>query len=767
MVMERFAEVTTPLAPVELEFARLSGRDRLSRCFRHELTLLCDDPEIASDKLLGEAITVKVSGAVDDDAAPRFFHGLVDEFSFRGNDEDERFVYRLVLRPTFFFLSKTMDNRIFQQMSVPDIVSSVLDEAGVSNYRMDLTGSYPVREYCVQYGESNLDFVQRLLEHEGMFYFFEYEDGAHTMVICDKLDAFKEPPGAEEIMFEQGGVQRTGEQNMITSLRRTDTASPAKYVHTDYDFTKPSADLMEMSEDSGWHSGDDKERYFYPGTYTELGRGNDLASVRNAEDRALRQVIRANSTATAPRSGHCFKLVDCPREADNIEYAIIEASYEIWEGQYYAGATRSGEEQGFRATYRLIPADTDYRPARTTPKPVMKGPQTAVVVGPGGEEIHTDEYARVKVQFHWDRLGKEDENSTCFIRVSSVWAGSGWGFIQIPRIGQEVIVDFLEGDPDQPIITGRVYNAEQMPPYALPGEATKSGWKSNSSKGGGGWNELMFEDKKGSELVYFQAEKDHDELVKNNETRHIGNDWSEDVVHDATQWVGHDRSEKVDNNKDTTVGVDRTVSIGNNDTETVGVNRSLTVGANETISVGSNSTETIGLNHTQSVGVAQAITVGAARSDTVGAAEVRQVGGPQANTIGASRTMTVGSDQAHTIGASDTWTVASDQTITIGGSQSLTIAKDQTIETGGARVEKIAKGSSIEIGEDGQIKVGKDLIIEAADSIVIKVGKAAISMKKDGTINIEGKDLTLQGSGKINAKASKDITMKGSKINQN
>ncbi|RVC41610.1 type VI secretion system tip protein VgrG, partial [Mesorhizobium sp. M4B.F.Ca.ET.088.02.2.1] len=239
----------------------------------------------------------------------------------------------------------------------------------------------------------------------------------------------------------------------------------------------------------------------------------------------------------------------------------------------------------FRIVLGLAPTKLPYRPPRITPRPIMRGPQTATVVGPSGEEIFTDKYARVKVQFHWDRLGKKDENSSCFVRVSQTWAGSGWGFIQIPRIGQEVIIDFIEGDPDLPIITGRVYNASQMPPYGLPGNATQSGWKSNSSKGGGGYNELMFEDKAGSELVNFQAQKDHNLLIKHDRTKLVQHDQSDRIDHDAKHSVGHNLDEDVGNNKTVKIGVDQTTDIGNNDTETVGANRSLTVMANETIHV--------------------------------------------------------------------------------------------------------------------------------------------------------------------------------------
>ena len=472
-------------------------------------------------------------------------------------------------------------------------------------------------------------------------------------------------------------------------------------------------------------------------------------------------------------SGAKFKFTNFPRETENDEYVVLRSDYLMWDDQYRSGMDRDGA--GYEVTLALAPTSIPYRPSLRTPVPVMRGPQTATVVGPSGEEIYTDKYSRVKVQFHWDRLGKDDENSSCFVRVSSVWAGSGWGFIQIPRIGQEVIVDFLEGDPDAPLITGRVYNASQMPPYGLPDNATQSGWKSNSSPGGGGFNEMRFEDKKGEEEVYFQAEKDHNELVKNNESRTIGHNFKEDVGNDATQSIGHDRTESVVNDKAVDVGNNRTVSIGVDDTETVGSNRSLTVGANEKIAVGSNSSESIGLNHSQTVGAVQTVTVAAARVDSVGAGESRNVGAAQKNVIGGTRSVTVQKAQTHTINAEDTWAISKDQTVTVGGNHSLTISKDQTITlTGnqswtneGGRLIKVGKGQTHDVAEDVWIKAGKAMMLEAADSIVLKCGSASISMKKDGTINIEGKDITIKASGKINGKASGEMTLKGSKVNIN
>jgi len=739
-------DVTGPFPADKFRFVRMSGHDEISRPFQYDLEMLKtdagDDVDVSS--VLGQSVTLKVATSNGD----RFFSGLVDEFGISGFSANE-VLYFATVRPWLWFLSKTTDNRIFQNKSVIDIIEEVFGGYPDARFEKRLRETYEPREYCVQYGESDLDFVQRLMEHEGIFYFFEHADGEHRMVLTDSVSELAAVPGYDTLQFfgETGAAE--GHDEGMRTWRRVSRAVPAVYEQTDYDFVKPAADLTSRSEEPLGHTLDDGALYHYPGTYTELGRADTLSLVRREEVQAPSRSVEATGDAAGLWSGAKLTLESHPLDAENIAYTVLRIDYVFSNGQYDPEALGPATAMSLR--YRLMPHEVAFRPARITPKPVMKGPQTAVVVGPSGEEIFTDQYARVKVQFHWDRLGGNDEASSCFVRVSSVWAGSGWGFIQIPRIGQEVIVDFLEGDPDQPIITGRVYNAAQMPPYELPGNATQSGWKSNSSPGGGGWNELRFEDKAGEEEVYFQAEKDHNELVKNNETRNIGNDWVEDVGRDATQSVGNDRTESVGHDKSTSVGNNRAVSIGVDDDETVGSNRSLTVGADETISIGTNSTETVGANHTQNVGSAQSLSVGTTRSRTVGAAESVTVRAAQAVTVGAARNVTVGAEQVHSVANDDSWN--------IGGSQSTDIGEARTIRVG--------KTSALDAGENVAVNAGKNILIEAADSIVIKCGKAAISMKKDGTISIEGKDVNVKGSGKINVKASSDITMKGSKINQN
>jgi type VI secretion system secreted protein VgrG len=767
MADDRNITVSTALGD-KLLFAQMEGFDEISRCFRYETGLISKDINVKAEDILGTPVTITVRI----DSAKRFFHGIVAEFAFHEYREDYAH-YRVVLRPWLWFLINRSDNRIFQKKSVVEIIEAVFKPHAHVKVEKRLKASYPPRDYCVQYRESDLDFVQRLMEHEGIFYHFDHADGEHTLVLSDANASVKDAEGFETIKFRGEAGNVIAQDDVITDFLPRASVRSGAYVHTDYDFKKPATDLMTKSEAPKSHEAAKGELYHYPGDYIEVGAGEPLAAIRLEEAQAPHVRVDAAGNVRGLWSGVSFQLDEFEREADNQKYLVLRSDYEMWDDQYRAGMQRQGE--GFGVRLKLQPLSLTFRPERRTPRPLMSGPQTAVVVGPSGEEIFTDEYSRVKVQFHWDRLGNKDENTTCFVRVSSVWAGSGWGFIQIPRIGQEVIVDFLEGDPDMPIITGRVYNAAQMPPYGLPANATQSGWKSNSSPGGGGWNEMRFEDKKGSEEVYFQAEKDHNELVKNNESRTIGNDFAEDVGHDAKQDIGHDRTETVGNDKSVTVGHDQTTSIGNNDTETVGVDRALTVGSNETISIGSNSSETIGMNHTQTVAIAQTITVGAARVDTVGATEARTVGAAQTMTIGATRDVTVGASETHSVGSDDSWTIGGKRTVSVGGDETMSVGGNQAESVTGDVALKVSKGRKtditnaemVNVGKDMGVKVGKKFVLDVTDEITLKCGDAQVTMKKDGTISIQGKDITLTGSGKITVKADGNIKMNGAKITQN
>ncbi|MBZ9973978.1 type VI secretion system tip protein VgrG [Mesorhizobium sp. BR-1-1-10] len=775
MPNERATVLQTPVGADVLTFTHLVGRDEISRCFVYTVGFVSKSREIDPLKMLGGVVSVE--GESD---PKRWFSGLVSDFKLT-RIEDRLTYYEASVRPWLWFLGNTTDCRIFQNMTAVEIVEKIFSKYGIAKFEKRLQGSYPSREYCVQYDESDLDFVQRLLEHEGIFYFFEHNEGKHTLVLCDAMSKLKPAPGYDKVLYNFEGHGSRRDVEYITEWIPGSAVRPGAYVHTDYDFEKPGADLMAKSAQPFAHQEASGENYRQPGAHLDVGRGDKIAGIRREELQAVHQHSTAVGTVRGLFSGCKFTLESFPRDDQNQDYLVISAEYRLFDPGYRT--QNEAHSENFKVVLGIAPTKLPYRPPRITPRPIMRGPQTATVVGPSGEEIFTDKYARVKVQFHWDRLGKKDQNSSCFVRVSQTWAGSGWGFIQIPRIGQEVIVDFIEGDPELPIITGRVYNAAEMPPYALPGNATQSGWKSNSSKGGGGYNELMFEDKAGSELVNFQAQKDHHLLIKHDRNKTVQHDQSDRIDHDAKHSVGHNLDEDVGNNKTVKVGVDQTTNIGSNDTETVGANRSLTVGANETIHIGANSSETIGSNHSQTVGLVQTVTVGAARMDTVGATETRSVGAAQTNTIGASRSVSVGISQSHSIGAADSWdigaaqtvNVGADQSFAVGGAQSSQIGKarsaaigaDDVTDVGGAHALKVGKGSGVQIAEDSTHKVGKKLMIDAGDEITLVCGDASINMKKDGTISIKGKDIRIQGSGDVQVKADGDVKIKGSNVFNN
>ena len=504
--------------------------------------------------------------------------------------------------------------------------------------------------------------------------------------------------------------------------------------------------------------GDKFEFYDYPGAFAgrfegiDPGGGDQAAKLSKIFDDSTRtagirmEEIAATSVRIYGKSdcpqltpGHTFKLAE-HYDADG-EYLVTRVQHTATQDNQAAG----GEEFEYSNEFECLPKALPFRPEQVTPKPTVQGAQTATVVGPAGAEIFTDKYGRVKVQFHWDREGKQDAKSSCWIRVGTPWAGAKWGMIHIPRVGQEVVVDYLEGDPDQPIIVGGVYNAEQMPPWTLPDNMTQSGILSRSTKGGGpaNANALRFEDKKGSEQVWLHAEKNQDIEVEN----------------DETHWVGHDRKKTIDHDETTLVKHDRTETVDNNETITIKGNRVETVHKNETITINQNRTETVVQNETVTISGARAHTI--AKTDTlvIGQAHTITVGGAQALTVGGAQAITVGGAQAVTIGDGQTINVAKDQSEKIGGGLTQDVAKAFSL--------KVGEGRTTEVGKDESLKVGKKMVVDAADEIVLKTGDASITMKKDGTIAIKGKDILIEGSGKITAKASGDMVLKGAKIGAN
>jgi type VI secretion system secreted protein VgrG len=610
----------------------------------------------------------------------------------------------------------------------------------------------------VQYRETDFNFVSRLMEQEGIYYFFTYQSGRNTLVMADSYSAHSALPGCEQLPYIPQERMTRPEQERISAWSFGREIQPGRYVIDDYDPTKPSVELQSKTSFAREHALANYEFYDYPGEYMEKKDGEQVVRTRIEELQAQFELAQGQTNARGLSTGYLVKLTGQPRADQNREYLVVSAQHQLTYSEY-----ESMDETGtaYDCSFAMLSSRQPYRPQRLTPKPFVQGPQTAVVVGPSGDEIYTDQYGRVKVQFHWDREGEKNENSSCWIRVSHPWAGKNWGMIAIPRIGQEVIVDFLEGDPDQPIITGRVYNAEQMPPYALPANMTQTGILTRSSKGGSGANanELRFEDKKGSEQVYLHAEKNQDISVENDETHSVGHDRTKTIDNDETSHIKHDRTETVDNNETITIGVNRTEKVGANEMITIGVNRTENVGSNETITIGANRTISVGASETASVALQRTHLVGINETIGIGGAQEVGIGGFQAIAVGAYQTTNVGAYQSTNVGVNRSIDVGANQSVSIGGNSSKSVSGNDSLGVDGNR--------SADVKGNDSAKIGKNLVIDAGDSVVIKTGDASISMKKDGTIVIKGKDIKVEGSGKINIKASSDIVIKGSKVGIN
>jgi type VI secretion system secreted protein VgrG len=521
--------VKSSLGDDALLLESFTGFEQMSRPFRFVLRLLSDDPNLDMKGVLNKPMVLSIK--LDEDLE-RHIHGNVSRFKQLEYGDDGMTAYEAEIVPWFWFLTLFNDCRIFQNKNVPDIVQQVFKDRGFSDFKLSLMDTYEPREYCVQYRESDFNFVSRLFEEEGIFYYFEHTNEKHTLVLVDRKESLQDSQFQPKVRFTPSTGGRLDEDTMST-LEMELSLCPGKASLTDYDFEKPSTDLA-----SSLASAEKGEYYDYPGRYKTKDAGDRYSRIRLEEAEVRLLTVRGQSDCKGLECGYKFTLAEHYRDDANQKYTIT--------GIHHGGRNPSyrsdqrGESFSYSNNLECIAADIPFRPARISRRPVVEGSQTAVVVGKSGEEIWTDQYGRVKVQFFWDREGKLDENSSCWIRVAHSWAGKQWGAIYTPRIGQEVIVDFLEGDPDRPIITGRVYNADQMPPYTLPDEQTKSTFKSMSSKGGAGFNEFRFEDKKGSEQVFLHGEKDQDIRIKNDRKEWIGQDRHLIVTRDKVQKIGRD-----------------------------------------------------------------------------------------------------------------------------------------------------------------------------------------------------------------------------------
>jgi type VI secretion system secreted protein VgrG len=627
--MARTFKLDSPLGD-RLLFARLSGSEGLGELFQYQLTALSERADVRPAELLGQRLTVSMDLG---EGRERHFSGHVTAMHRSVDAERGRTRYELTLRPWLWFLTRTSDCRIFQDMTVPEILAAVFEDEASQRVELRLSGAYRSWSYCVQYRETDFNFVSRLMEQEGIYYYFEHSADGHVMVLCDAPGAHVPIEGGESVRYVRTADARVDE-DAITGVEDRVQVEPGRYAMTEYDFRSPGSSLAVMRQPALpiEHAKADYEVFDYPGEYDAAAEGDDYAGVRIEEARARAEVFEFTGTERDAATGRRFKLGGHPRRGFNLEYLIVATQFSAEESHY--GSTDDAGTS-WSMSFTAIRNQQSWRPLRATPKPVIQGVQTAVVTGPAGEEIHTDKFGRIRVQFHWDRYGRRDEKSSCWVRVAYPIAGKGWGMVAVPRIGHEVVVSFEEGDPDRPLVIGSVYNGDNPAPFGAEGRPTVSGMRSNTHKGKG-FNAMTMDDTAGKEKIDIHAQ------------------------HDMHTKVGHDQTNTVDNTF----------------TETIKQDAKITV------------------------------TEGTYSHDVAANSATYHVKGALQETYEATQTTTVTGDLSIT-------------------------SKEGTVSITAS---------------------AKNLVIKAETEILIQVGESKLLMKKDGTISLEGKDVTIKGSSSVNIK---------------
>lgn len=576
---QRLISISSPLAKDELLLTSFEGTEYISDLFEFQIEVLSSNHAIKPEELIGKTVTISIQND-----QKRTFNGYISRFTYGEVKADNLRTYRMTMVPWLWFLSKTNNHRIFQEKNTKDIITQVFKDLGFNDFDYKATGNATPREYCVQHNESDLNFVSRLLEEDGIAYYFEQKGDKHVMQIVDAANAYQET-AETNLQYSKGNQPNT----QLNRWEHVYEFKKGKWSLNDYDFeSPPKSQLQTTASTSKFSNAKNYEHYEYV-PYNDFAGIKDLSKKRIEAEETPMNVIEASSDCSSFYAGGKFKLAKHAVAQEQGNYIITAIRHRAFDNSYLASSDGQSE---YGNDLACIPDSVHFRPPMVHAKPVMVGPQSAIVVGPSGEEIYIDKYGRIKVQFHWDREGKKDENSTCYIRVVQPWAGSGWGTSFIPRMGMEVIVNFIDGDPDRPLVTGSVYNADNLPPYS---SKTQSGIKTRSTKKGttANFNEIRFEDKKDGEQLFIHAEKNMDTEVENNETLTVDND--------RTKLVKHDENSTITNNRNKTVNNNQTENIAKNKTIDVGANHTETIQKDMTINVSGDLTETISGKYTDSV----------------------------------------------------------------------------------------------------------------------------------------------------------------------
>lgn len=570
---DRVVKAHTPLPPEQLKFRAMHGAESLSQLFELEVELVSESYSLDMKSLLGKPLTLEIETG---SSAPRYLGGHVTRCALVGreNNTSRYTIYRATVRPWLWYLTQTSDNKIFQNKSVPDVIREVLKDYDYP-VEFKLVDSYRNWEYCVQYQETDYAFISRLMEHEGIYFWFKHDKGKHTLVLTDDITQHEPVADYEQIPYYGPDRITVPREDHVHKWEVAEQITPGAFATTDYHPLTPAASLEARRNNPGAHDHGDLEMYEWQGGYTNPDDAEHYTRVRLEDLQCRKEQSAGASNARGLATGHLFTLRNHPRQAENREYLVVSTYYRIRETGYASGQPDPGS---FDLEFVVLPSSTQFRAPRVTPVPRTHGPQTATVVGKEGEEIWTDKMGRIKVQFHWDRYGKKDENSSCWVRVSSPWAGGGFGGIQLPRVRDEVIVDFIGGQPDRPIVIGRVFNANNLPPWDLPDNATQSGFLSRSKSGTPATaNALMFEDKSGSERIWLHAERELCTEVEANEFHSTDENRSTTIGDNDTTRIGGNRDIKVTGTDKLHVDKTRDVFVKGHEEYTVKASRTVNV----------------------------------------------------------------------------------------------------------------------------------------------------------------------------------------------
>ncbi|MDM8545891.1 type VI secretion system tip protein TssI/VgrG [Candidatus Venteria ishoeyi] len=718
----QYFSVTTPLGKDKLLFKRIRGSERLSGLFEYELEMLSEANDLKFKSIVGKNLTVTLEFT---DGNKRYIHALVASFEQSRSDQEpdkksHMTTYRAILRPWLWMLTLTRNSEIFQNMSTPEIIKKIFGDLSFKDFKDSLKGTYAKREYCVQYEETAFNFVSRLMEDEGIYYFFEHTDAKHTLVLADDLSVHKDVEGYASVRFWDAH-EASQPEDIVFACTLSENVTTGKYAVDDFHFETPSTDLLSQV------SGEDGKMRIYEyqgfqGGYDKKADGDKIAKKRIESLEWENKILRGESYCIGFGVGGKFTLKEHPRKDINDSYTICTLSI---------SATLSKYLNSFEA----IPAKSQFRPPVVARKPRISGHQTAIVTGPSGEEIYTDKYGRIKVQFHWDQLGKKDEKTTCFIRVNQSWAGKAWGRLFLPRIGQEVLVSFINGDPDRPVVTGALYNAEQTVPYALPANKTKSTWKTRSSKKGGveDFNEIYFEDKKGEEKFYQHAQKDMKIMVENDRHKRVDNDEINDIKMNRTTTIEEkdDKLTIAKGNRTLTVKLARTVTTQEKDDK-------LTINQGSRI---------ISIDEKD-----YKLTVSKGNRDI----QVKK--GKETHKVQDTRLLHVVSDETHNNDGDFSHTVKGNYTLKVTGNLILDVTGDIKV--------KGKKNADVKLGMNIKTKAGMNIQTQAGVNIKTKAGvnidiKAGVMMKNTAGVMMKNKaGVMMDNKGGVMMKNEAGVMMK-------